>query len=447
MLLPLLLTLGNSQSSGFLQPLLVIILHTMMPTIELQMLRWLENWRRCPYIEINQVTTMKGTYETVVFTFNPVFLAFQEYCNKNQFESDKMSVEDISIDNAAGKTKSSHGTLYTSVNDTKFPLSWMNKTIVVTRGAKNHTKDSTSVSFRLEHHSIDFLKSFVESIYADHLKEAYDQQCIYTWGLNERMLHCAWTRRRCDNQRPFSSIYLNEANKTVQDDLLNFLQNEQEYARMHTKWKRGYLFHGPPGTGKTSLIKAFAHTTKWPLYFIDLHKPDNNTQLWNMMTSIPSKSILVFEEVDVQGICNREAIPDYHLLLPRLKVDETEIKATPMEKISTMLTVLDGLHSSNGHIIIMTTNHLDRIDSAILRAGRIDVKYHLDYADQKQMEDMYRKSYMSELNESPTDRIILDPTHQISPSTISGIFIKNIHDPVKARTELKELVLLKTNRV
>ncbi|KAH9205187.1 hypothetical protein DL95DRAFT_397880, partial [Leptodontidium sp. 2 PMI_412] len=50
--------------------------------------------------------------------------------------------------------------------------------------------------------------------------------------------------------------------------------------------------------------------------------------------------------------------------------------------LSALLNVLDGVGSQEGRVLIMTTNHTDRLDAALIRPGRVDMKLELGYTNQ-----------------------------------------------------------------
>jgi len=175
----------------------------------------------------------------------------------------------------------------------------------------------------------------------------------------------------------------------------------------------GFMLHGAPGTGKTSLIKAICNYTGRTAVTIDMKKVETSGAFEEILARCYNVSdvIFVFEEFDcVQGAIKRSSgeqtdekegeLNAEHVLREeymRLLEMQTKTPAEAREPIArelagvkkkmeklksgldiyTLLTVLDGVAEMRGRIIIATTNYLERIDEALLREGRFDYKINL----------------------------------------------------------------------
>ncbi|KAI8527972.1 hypothetical protein RHMOL_Rhmol12G0115800 [Rhododendron molle] len=156
--------------------------------------------------------------------------------------------------------------------------------------------------------------------------------------------------------------------KELMDDLDRFIKRRKFYKRVGKAWKRGYLLHGPPGTGKSSLIAAMANYLKFDIYDLELTSLQSNSELKRLLVSTANRSILVIEDIDCSSnFQNREA-GGY---------DQGDSQLT----LSGLLNFIDGLWSCCGdeRIIVFTTNHKDRLDPALLRPGRMDMHIHMSY--------------------------------------------------------------------
>lgn len=145
---------------------------------------------------------------------------------------------------------------------------------------------------------------------------------------------------------------------------------------------RGYLLHGEPGNGKTSLIKAIASHYDRCIYYLSLSDEKmTDASLFYLIGGIEAKyPILVLEDVDCLFQNNRDS----------------KNKIT----MSGLLNSLDGLMSVNNLILFMTTNHIDRLDPALIRPGRIDKKFYIGNATQQQAYDYYINFYGKEHEKS-----------------------------------------------
>jgi hypothetical protein len=164
------------------------------------------------------------------------------------------------------------------------------------------------------------------------------------------------------------------------------------YARAGRAWKRGYLLHGPPGTGKTSLIAAIANLLEFDIYDLELTTVQSNTDLRRLLACTRPKSLIVVEDIDCSlGFLDRtrteeaerDNAPPRHVTMSRFPPMGGGPPGMYGEKISLsgVLNFVDGLWSScvGERLIVFTTNHVDRLDPALLRPGRMDRKIELGY--------------------------------------------------------------------
>lgn len=168
----------------------------------------------------------------------------------------------------------------------------------------------------------------------------------------------------------FDTLAMDEEIKSsLIDDLSSFVKGKEYYDRIGKAWKRGYLLYGPPGTGKSSLIAAMANHLNYDIYDLDLTEVRSNSNLRSLLLGMSGRSILVIEDIDCgMKLENRE------------KGEEKENKHNRVT-LSGLLNFLDGIWSCCGEerIIVVTTNHIDKLDAALLRPGRMDMHIHMSY--------------------------------------------------------------------
>ncbi|GLT39234.1 hypothetical protein SLA2020_134390 [Shorea laevis] len=173
--------------------------------------------------------------------------------------------------------------------------------------------------------------------------------------------------------------------QSIIDDLDRFLARRDYYKRIGKAWKRGYLLHGPPGTGKSSLVVAMAKHLKYDVYDLELSNIYCDSQLRNVFLNISSKSIIVIEDVDCYEEVHARSNTIVDVNLPQLAVNHPQLGVQKTKRaaatLSGLLNAIDGLWSGCGEerIIIFTTNHKDKIDPALLRPGRMDMHIELSY--------------------------------------------------------------------
>ncbi len=164
-----------------------------------------------------------------------------------------------------------------------------------------------------------------------------------------------WRNAGQKESRSLSSIVLREGQlDAIIADFKEFKApgTKKWYVDHGLPHRRSYLFYGPPGVGKTSTIRALAGELKLTACFLSLS--DNHFQnktLHDAVMNIPKPSMLVLEDIDVLFNENRRSQSNSYVTF------------------SGLLNALDGLVSANGILTVMTTNHPERLDPALTRAG------------------------------------------------------------------------------
>lgn len=176
-----------------------------------------------------------------------------------------------------------------------------------------------------------------------------------------------WRRRGDLPPRTLDSTILKQGQlEKLVADLGNFLGREEEYNRFSQPWHRGYLFHGAPGTGKTTLARALANHFDLPVYYLPLGDMDKDADLTQYVAAIAPRSVLLLEDID-----------NFHSATER---SDEKGKAS----LAAMLNALDGVWTPHGLITVMTTNHREALDEALVRPGRIDVEEEFTVLDHDQ---------------------------------------------------------------
>lgn len=152
----------------------------------------------------------------------------------------------------------------------------------------------------------------------------------------------------------------------LSNDLGQFLKNEEIYSRIGIPWHRGYLLHGPSGTGKTSAARALASAHQLDVYYLPLSDVKSDTNLVQMISNIKDRSILLIEDIDIA-----------HAAISREEGDRLTLQG--------LLNALDGALTPQGLITIMTTNHIESLDPALIRKGRCDLIERIDYLTDQQL--------------------------------------------------------------
>jgi hypothetical protein len=193
---------------------------------------------------------------------------------------------------------------------------------------------------------------------------------------NDPSVPIGWSKEdliNFDESSIMSTLSLTQKMKDVIRDFKFWRDQQEWYVERGIAWRRGYLLHGKPGTGKTSLVRAIAYHFDIPTFVFDLSTMDNFDFLaaWKK-TQGNYRRIVLFEDFDTV----------FH--------GRENVLAGSGLSFETILNVLDGIERENGLALFVTTNHVEHIDDALgaprsdggsTRPGRIDVIVEMEEMD------------------------------------------------------------------
>ncbi|CAG9805919.1 unnamed protein product [Chironomus riparius] len=235
-------------------------------------------------------------------------------------------------------------------------------------------------------------------------------------------------------RRPLSSVVLDEGiSERISNDCKEFIQNQKWYSERGIPYRRGYLLHGPPGCGKSSYVTALAGELEYGICLLNMsNRSMDDSRLNGLLNIAPQQTIILLEDIDAAFVSREET-------------DEQKLQYRGLNRVtlSGLLNALDGVASSEGRIVFMTTNYLDRLDPALIRPGRVDLKEFIGHCTRYQLEQMYRRFYdgpdLLDFASRFADNV-LKQNRPVSPAQIQGYFmIHKLSDQQKVLDNIADL--------
>ena len=189
-----------------------------------------------------------------------------------------------------------------------------------------------------------------------------------------RASYSSWDEQMKRLPRPPESVVLRDGlMESLIGDVRSFLVRREWYVERGIPYRRGYLLYGPPGTGKSSAVLAIASAMKMDIAILSLANSSlDDDDLCQLLSNCPVNSIVLIEDIDC-------------VFVERKAAEDKSNKLT----FSGLLNAIDGVAAGEGRILFATTNHIERLDPALIRPGRIDRKELIDYADRDQLRRLF----------------------------------------------------------
>ncbi|KAH0491460.1 hypothetical protein TgHK011_002892 [Trichoderma gracile] len=249
-----------------------------------------------------------------------------------------------------------------------------------------------------------------------------------------------WQRSMSRPNRPFSTVILSEKMKQdLIDDAADYLNpaTRRWYANRGIPYRRGYLLYGPPGTGKSSLSLALAGYFRMKIYIVSLSSINATEEgLTSLFSNLPTRCLVLLEDIDTAGLTHTREEPD-STAAPIPPPNPSSPNGAPGQtpgaggrlSLSGLLNILDGVASQEGRLLIMTTNHIEKLDKALIRPGRVDMMVPFSLADRTMTQAIFRAIYAPFESEITSDEVA------VKPKSKKGVVASKRAEPDEAAKE------------
>jgi len=273
-----------------------------------------------------------------------------------------------------------------------------------------------------------------------------------------------YTEFKFDSGKNFDNVFFPEKDDVV--EMIDFFAtNKSWYKKRGIPYTLGFLLHGEPGCGKTSTIKAIANHTRRHIVSVPLDQIKTTKELLSVFNNakingkdIPmDRRLYVLEDIDAgelkdvvadrAGKDNTDSdkiieveTDDQLTLLNLLKIPNVKIFDPKKHRLTlaVLLEVLDGVMEMDGRMLVITTNYPERLDKALIRPGRIDMKLEFGRCTRNCLVAMYQHFFQATIPED-SDKESL-PDKKWTPAEVIRVFLHHMRNPPEA---LKYLITAK----
>ena len=278
----------------------------------------------------------------------------------------------------------------------------------------------------------------------------FSKKEVERMSTDDRFKPHAFTEFDFDSSKTFENLFFSQKAQVI-ERLEFFMGNETWYRERGLPYTLGFLFHGAPGCGKTSTIKAIANLTKRHIVSVplknittieDLMKVFHGVKV-NQMKIPTSRKLFVLEDIDCADLQetvlsrdNKEKnkMSEERTLIQRPDGSMMLTEEPPKNQLTlaSLLEVFDGVMEMPGRMMIITTNHPDKLDKALVRPGRIDMALEFGRCTSTDVADIYKNFFQKDID---LDVELEKMDGLWTPAEVMQILLNNVHQPEQGLRE------------
>ena len=306
----------------------------------------------------------------------------------------------------------------------------------------------------------DFLKNLTQQFVERIANARKDKRFIYEIGslICDEYQNERWIEHEFKTTRSFDNMFFDGKSDFLKK-IDFFAKNKDWYYDMGVPYTMGIGLYGPPGTGKTSLIKSLAKYLDRHIVTLSMKMFKTRKQLnefyyemrynnSNTKGSITfDKKIIVMEDIDCLGNIvlkrpdieqiksNDTGTPIVKILNNIEKVDDKDDKLQTVMKsilvedpitLDDILNIWDGIRETPGRILIISSNHYNKLDPALTRPGRIDIAMEMSHASRQTIVQMYEHFFKCSIKPR---QMKLIPDKKYTPAEVMNMYIRSNFSP------------------
>lgn len=273
-------------------------------------------------------------------------------------------------------------------------------------------------------------RAFHKLMLAINPPEEFSETKIHKWAGH------GWSFLNQQPRRPLKTVIIpKDTRENLIHSLEEFRNEKRWYLDNGIPYRIGIMLHGPPGTGKTSLVMALCGALETDLYILDPESLSSNGDATSALASLGTNAIVLMEDIDAFQVTRKRNYNEQNVGSPP-PIDAASLVSSLSDvSLSSLLNAIDGVSSSNGRILIATTNHYDSLDPALVRKGRFDLTIELTYVDTEGFHEFFKRFYPNfELSDN------VEFPSNVAPADLQSLVFEHRNDPEGALKALQARV-------